>query len=458
MINPEVPDKPMQVPSFGKVKHRQRWLMGLVAAGLLGTGITAYLIRDNTPKADTTSQTVVVQPKDLTVQIKANGVVQAVRKINLSPKEAGRIDRLYVDEGAKVKQGELIARMDSEQFQAQVNQYKAALAKAEAELAEKQAGSRLEEIGEAKARVATAEANVASASARLNRATEELQRNQTLAQQGAISLNTLGDFSNKEREARANKQAQAAGLREQRQTLEKLRNGTRKEEIAQAEAEVAQATAQLQNYQTQLKNTLVRAPFAGIITRKFASEGDFVTPTTSASSSDGATSASIAELSSGLEVEAKVPEASIARIKPEQQVEIRSDAYPERTFKGHVRLVAPRAIQESQENKVTSFRVKVFLQTGGDLLKSGMNVKLSFISDKIKNALVVPLAAVVTQKDGQTGVWVPSEKKAQFRPVTVGSVSGDRIQILRGITKGERILLSPPEDQLIPGVDTMGEF
>jgi HlyD family secretion protein len=463
MINPEMPDKPMQFPRFGKVKRQQRWLMGLAVAGLLATATTVYLIvQSKAPKAELTNQTVVVQSKDITVQIKTNGTVQSLRKINLSPKEQGRIEQLYVDEGALVKQGQLIARMDSNQSQQQVNQYKAALAKAEANLAEKRAGSRPEEMGEAKARVATAQANVAQAQARLNRAKEEFQRNQFLAQQGAISLNSLGDFSSKEREAKANLEAQVSQLREQRQTLEKLRNGTRKEEIAASEADVAQATAQLRSYQTKLEDTLVRAPFSGTITRKFAQEGDFVTPTTAASSSDGATSASIAELSSGLEVEAKVPEASIARIHTGQQVEIRSDAYPNKTFKGSVRLVAPRAAQDSSSQGsqssggVTSFRVKVALQTGQDLLKSGMNVKLSFISNKIHNALVVPLAAIVTQKDGQSGVWVPDENnKAQFRPVTSGSVSGNQIQILKGVTKGERILLSPPENQAIPGVDTM---
>jgi HlyD family secretion protein len=461
MINSEMPDKSIEFPSFNKTKRQQHWLIGLLAAGLLGTATTVYLIvQSKAPSSDLTQQTVVVQTKDITVQIKANGTVQPLRKINLSPKEQGRIEQLYVDEGAQVKQGQLIARMDSQRFQQQVNQYKAALAKAEADLAEKRAGSRLEEIGEAQAKVATAQANVTQAQARLNRAKEELQRNQLLAQQGAISLNTLGEFSSKEREAKANLEAQLAQLKEQKQTLEKLRNGTRQEQIVASEAEVAQAQAQLRSYETQLEDTLIRAPFAGTITRKFASEGDFVTPTTSASSSDGATSASIAELSSGLEVEAKIPEASIARIHTGQQVEIRSDAYPNQIFQGSVRLVAPRAIQDNSGNSssggVTSFRVKVALKTGEELLKSGMNVNLNFISDKIPNALVVPLAAIVTQRDGQTGVWVSDENnKAQLRTVTTGSVSGNHIQILQGLTKGERILLSPPLDQAIPGVDTM---
>jgi HlyD family secretion protein len=440
---------------FGKIKKPTSWLIGLVAAGLLGTAITTYLaLRGTTSKSDITNLIVEVTSKDIAVQIKANGVIQAVQNINLSPKEAGRIAKLYVDEGDRVEQGQLVAHMEDEQFKAQVNQYKAAVAKAQADLALKRAGTRPEEISEAKARVATAEANVAEIQAKLDRATEELKRNQFLAQEGAISQNALGEFLSQERSARANLEAAVARLKEQKESLEKLRNGTRKEEIAQAEANVAQATAQLQYYETQLKNTSIRAPFAGTITRRFAQEGDFVTPTTSASSSDGATSASIVELSKGLEVEAKVPEASIAQIKPGQNVEIRADAYTDDIFKGRVRLIAPRAVQE---NNVTSFRVKVALQTGQDKLKSAMNVKLAFLGDPISNALVVPQAAIVTKKDGQKGVLVPDKKnQAQFRPVTVGSTSGDQIQILQGVSKGERILLSPPEGQAIPGVDTVG--
>ena len=440
---------------FGKIKKRTSWIIGLVAAGLLGTTTTAYLaFRGTASKSDMTKLIVEVASKDIAVQIKANGVVQAVQNIKLSPKEAGRIAKLYVEEGDRVELGQLIARMEDEQFRAQVNQYQAALAKAQADLAQKQTGARPEEIAEAKARVAGAEADVAEIQAKLSRAAEVLKRNQFLAQQGAISQNVLGDYLSQERSATANLNSAVARLKEQRETLEKLRNGTRKEEIAQAEADVAQAKAQLQYYETQLKNTLIRAPFAGTITRRFAQQGDFVTPTTSASSSDGATSTSVVELSAGLEVEAKVPEASIAQIKPGQNVEIRADAYSDDIFKGRVRLIAPRAVQE---NNVTSFRVKIALQTGEDKLKAAMNVKLTFLGNQIPNALVVPLAAVVSKKDGQTGVLVPDKNnQAQFQPVLLGPASGDQIQILQGVSKGERILLSPPEGQVIPGMDTVG--
>ncbi|MCP6762152.1 MAG: efflux RND transporter periplasmic adaptor subunit [Fischerella sp. CENA71] len=453
----------MRLLIFSKTKKPTPWLIGLVTVGLLGTTTTAYLLgQRNTLKANNSNLTVAVESKDLRVQIKANGTLQPIRKINLSPKDSGQIAKLYVDEGDKVKQGQLIARMDSEQFQAQVDQYKAAVAKATADLAQKRTGNRPQEIAKAQAEVTKNQAQVTEARSRLALASLQVRRKQSPTQQGAISRDELDKALTEERNARDNLKQTEANLTVATQELTLQRQGYRQEEIAQAEAEVAQTKAQLQYYETQLKNTLIRAPFAGTITRRFAQEGDFVTPTTSASASDGATSTSVAELSSGLEVEAKVPEASMSRIKLGQDVEIRSDTYPDDIFEGNVRLIAPTAIQESQQNhnatsNVTSFRVKVILRTGKDKLKSGMNVKLSFKGDSLHNVLVVPLAAIITKKDGQTGVLVFDENnQAKFRPVSVGFTSGDKIQIINGVSKGERILMNPPDSQSIPGVDTLG--
>ncbi len=442
----------------GKSGKRVPWLVGAVAIGLVGTAATRYWVtHPSPPSSDAAAQTITVTTQDLTLKIKANGVVQALRKTNLSPKEGGRIMELLVDEGDRVAAGQLIARTDSRQVEAQVNQYRALLVKAQADLSQKRSGVRPEEIAEGQARLATAEATTGEAAARLNRAQAELQRNQMLAKAGAIATNSLEALEDKVREAEANLAAQQARQQEQTATLTKLHNGTRPQEIAQAEAEVAQVLAQLHAQETLLDNTLIRAPFAGIITRRFAQVGDFVAPTTSASATDGATSTSIAELSQGLEIEAKVPEASIAKIKPQQRVEIHSKTYPDQQFAGIVRLIAPRAIQE---NNVTSFRVKISLQTGQTQLKSGMNVELAFISDPIANAITVPLA-VVTKKDGQDGVWVADPKPdakppAQFRPVSLGITAGDQVQIIKGLQTGDRVFLSPPPGQLIPGVDTVG--
>jgi HlyD family secretion protein len=434
----------------GKLKP---WIWGGATVGCLGAGAIAYLAltEPSVPELNLAKDTVLVKVQALPLQVRANGVVQPVRKINLSPQEPGRIVALFVREGDQVAAGQVIARMDSQQLQAQVNQYRGVLARAEAELSQRLAGNRPQEIAKAKAEVIRYQAQLREARSRLQIVTERLNRRRSLADQGALSRDALTESLTEEVNAQDNLSQVQASLLVAQQELSQQRQGSRREEIAQARAQVAEATAQLQVYQSQLADTLVRAPFAGIITRRFTDLGDFITPTTSASTTDGATSASIAELSSGLEVEAKVPEASIIRIQPNQTVQIRSDSYPERVFSGRVRLIAPRALQE---NNVTSFRVKVALQTGLAQLKAGMNTKLAFMGESIQRALVVPLAVIVTQKDGQKGVWlVDVERQVKFKPIQIGPESGDQAQILAGVKAGDRILLSPPASQPIPGVD-----
>jgi HlyD family secretion protein len=358
---------------------------------------------------------------------------------------------LFVREGDRIQAGQAIARMDDEQLQAQVSQYEAILDRSQAQLAERLAGSRQEEVAKAEADVIRSEARVQEARSQLQLATEKLNRRQILQKEGAITREALNESQVDVRNAEDNLTQTQASLAISQQDLARQRSGFRAEEIAQTRAQVAEANAQLQSFQIQLNNTLVRAPFGGIITRRFTDVGDFVAPTTSASSSDGATSASIAELSSGLEVEAKVPEANIAGIKQGQSVEVRSDSYPDQVFKGQVQSIAPRAVKE---NSITSFRVKVKLETGLEQLKAGMNVKLAFIAEPIQNALVVPLSAVVTQKDGQRGIWLlDANREIRFQLIRLGSENGSQVQILEGLKAGDRILISPPANQIIPGVD-----
>jgi HlyD family secretion protein len=435
---------------FGKQKL---WRVGIVAVGVLGTVAVAqnFLHSNSLPEINLEEDTVLVRYYNLRIQVKANGVVQPIRKINISPREAGRIVELRVREGDRLQAGQIIARMDDQSLQAQASQYQAVLARSQSELAERLAGNRQEEIAKAAAEVVRYQAQLQEARSRLQLATSKLSRREFLANQGAISRESLDESRTEARNARDNLEQIQASLAIAQAEFARQQSGPRLEEIDRARAQVTESAAQLRFYQIQLENTLVRAPFAGVVTRRFTDAGDFVAPTTSASTSDGATSASIVELSSGLEVEAKLPEASIARIKPGQSVEIRSDSYPDQVFQGRVRLIAPRAVQE---NNITTFRVKVLLQTGGETLRSGMNVKLVFLGEPIKNALAVPLAAVITQRNGQKGVWVVnSQGEPRLQIVRLGAESGDQAQILEGLKVGDRILLNPPASQVIPGVD-----
>ncbi|PSB51463.1 efflux transporter periplasmic adaptor subunit [filamentous cyanobacterium Phorm 6] len=562
----------------------KRWAIGLVAAGLLAVPTTIYLVNSKSqPKVDAiATMTVPVEAQNLTVRITSSGTVQPVQRVNLSPKGSGRIAELFVEQGDKVQAGQIVARMESRDVEAQLAQAKAReasvraklakieagnrsediasararLDQAEASLAQVQAGSRVEEVAGARARLQQTQANLqqlragsrveevnqgrarlAQAQARLadaqtgsvkqeiaqaqtqiesSKAQAELtaqrvKRNRPLVQEGALAQDKLDELIKENRTAQAKltesqkrlqqlqesrksqiKQLQAAVDVEQ-QAFKQLQNGTRSEGITKAEAEVAEAKsklaqvengnrpeeiakaeavvaeaksqlaaqengarpeeitaakadlaeaqAQVRFQEVQLEDTKVRAPFAGIITQRYAIQGAFVTPATSASEATSATSTSIVALARDVEVLAKVPEADISQIKPGQEVEIVADAYPDKVFKGRVKLIAPEAVKERD---VTLFQVRVAIDSGKDFLQSGMNVDLRFVGQKLSNALVVPTVAIVTNK-GQTGVLVPDEKQQpKFKPVTVGSTIGNKIQILEGAKAGDRVFTELP--------------
>lgn len=435
----------MQLPLIGKVKKPTPWIVGLIAAGLVGVSGTAVVVsRTQTPKVDLSELTVPVKAQDLTVRIEANGTVVPIQTVNLSPKSAGVVQKLYVEQGDKVEAGQVIAQMDSATLQAELTQARANLAQAEANVAQVRSGSRSETIAQAQSNVAQAEAQVREAQARLDLASDRVRRNQSLADEGAISRDRLDEVLSESQRARASVEQAQATVREARQRLAELQTGSRPEEIAQAEAQVLEARGRVQAVETRIDDTLVKAPFAGVITQKYATEGAFVTPTTSASTNSSATSTSIVALASGLEVLAEVPEVDIGQIKNEQAVEITADALPNQVFEGKVRLIAPAAVEEQN---VTSFQVRVALTSGQAELRSGMNVELTFLGNKLNQALVVPTVAIVT-KEGQTGVLVVNaENQPEFQPVTIGPSIGNQTQVMEGVESGERVFVELPANK-----------
>ncbi|MEH2341578.1 MAG: efflux RND transporter periplasmic adaptor subunit [Nostoc sp.] len=476
----------IEIPVIGKVKYPLRWLMGLMAGSALVVGtITTYtLVNQGTNKEDIAQLTVPVAAQTVTLRITASGKVVPVQSVNISPKNPGVLSQLYVEQGDRIQRGQILARMDSAGIEAQRSQYRANLAQSQAQLAQALAGSRPQEIAQARARLAQSQAQLAAAKAgnrpqeiaqsqsqvdaaqaRVNYTSEQVKRYEYLYKEGAEKKQLLDQAISDDKSARANleeakkrfslvqsgtrseeiDQRQAA-VNEARAALVLLEDGTRSEEIVQRQAAVASAEAQLKGVQVQLEDTIIRAPLSGIVTQKYAEPGAFVTPTTSASTSASATSSSIVAVARGLEILAQVPEADLGRIKQGQQVEIVADAYPDQVFKGHVRLIAPEAVVEQG---VTSFQVRVALDTGIDKLRSGLNVDLTFLGDRVNNALVLPTVSIVTEK-GKTGVLVPDAKnKPQFREVTVGAQIQNQTQILGGVKEGDRIFVNPPKDYKI---------
>ncbi|MBD0267155.1 MAG: efflux RND transporter periplasmic adaptor subunit [Cyanobacteria bacterium Co-bin8] len=444
----------MKFPLIGKVRRPLPWLLGLAAAGLVVTGTgTALVLRSRTPEYDVAALTVPVAEEALTVRISASGTVQPVQTVNLSPKTSGILEELYVEQGETVATGELIARMNNEDIRAQLRQNQAAVAEAEAQLQEVLRGSRTGEIGQAQAAVNVAEAQVRDAEARLSLAQDQLNRNQQLFERGAISETELENARRESRSAQAGYEQAQARVEELQQRLQDVGRTPEPEAVAQAQARVERARAQVQAAQVTLDDTLIRAPFDGVITQRFATQGAFVTPTTSASDATSATSTAIVALARDLEILAEVPEADIGQIRVGQSVEIRADAFPDQVFQGQVRLIAPEAIERQS---VTLFQVRVELLSGKDILRSNMNVNVDFIGDQLENALVVPTVSVVTQA-GATGVLVPGNRsnEIRFQAVTLGPQVGDQIQVLDGLQPGERVFVDLPPGRTLENL-TLG--
>ncbi|MBW4540630.1 MAG: efflux RND transporter periplasmic adaptor subunit [Myxacorys chilensis ATA2-1-KO14] len=449
----------MHLPFIGKTRKPAPWLVGLVAAGAIAIPGAGFLIARNlAPRQDVRTATAPVEAKTVTVRIAASGEVIPYQTVNLSPKAAGRIVQLLVDQGDRVEQGQIVARMDGKDAEAERIQAQARVAEAQAKLNQLKAGTRIEEVRQAEADVNRTQSEItrvrgviSDANSALDFARRQTRRQQELANQGAIAANALDEFQRKEqnaKEALGQAQAQLGQAQAQYdqavQQLRQRQNGARPEEIAQAEAQLASAIGQLQGVENTLEDTLIRAPFTGIITQRYATVGAFVTPTTQASAAaDGATSTSIFALANGLEIKAKVPEVDIGQINQGQLVDIRVDAYPDQTFKGKVRRIAPEAITDRD---VTSFEVRVAIVTGKDKLRSKMNADVSFLGQQIPNTIVVPTAALSTN-GGKTGVWVPGDQKPTFKTVRTGLTFDNETQIVSGLNPGDRIYIQPPEGQ-----------
>lgn len=467
----------MQFPIIGKINRPLFWLVAILSVGGMTVGTATYLITREEQNYNLDKLTVTVKRKNLQLQIEASGTVQPIQSVNISPKTAGRIEELYVEQGDSLEKGEAIARMENDQLQAQVEQAQGNLEETLAQLAEARAGSRVEEIQQARASFQQAQARLAEAKARIPEnirqlefqveaarsryelAEKRLNRNETLLAEGAISEDRFDEIRSEYRNTEANLAEARQRLQQARNTdrpevqrleaevsqaqanLKQLQKGSREEEIDRLEASVRSARGRLRDAQIQLEDATIEAPFSGIVSQKYTTQGSFVTPTTSASSTAAATSTSIIALANGLEVLAKVPEIDVTSLQAEQSVEIIAEAFPDQVFEGEVKLIAPEAVVE---DNVTSFEVRIELLSGVEKLRSGMNVDVTFLGEE-KQSLVIPTVAVVTQ-DGETGVMVVNEEQEpEFQPVTLGLTIENQTQVLKGLEERDRVFIDLPE-------------
>ena len=368
---------PMTLPTVLKRQpHRRLATVVLAGIALLVAGVAIVRVGPWSGRGRDVSPYVVDATKgSLAGVITASGELQAIRRVNVSPRRQGLLKELMVDEGDQVSEGQVLAVMDRGDFDDRLSERRALLREAEASHRSRE---------------------------------DEFLRQKQLFEQGVTSANDFNRVSNR-------RLASQAALIAARERVDQL--------------------------DTEGRQLQIQAPFSGMITRRFAEPGAYVTPTTTASATAGASSSSIVELSQGLEIVARVPESDIGRIKVGQTATVRVDAYPDQRFEATVDEIAPRA--EKTDN-VISFDVKLRFREPAARLLIGMTADVDFQTGQSAPKTLVPTVAIVTEA-GEPGVLlVGQDKQPTFSPVELGSSSGDQTAILNGIEPGTPVFIDLP--------------
>ncbi|AQQ34054.1 efflux RND transporter periplasmic adaptor subunit [Burkholderia cenocepacia] len=368
------------------VPRRRRWARYAVAAALIVIAIGAGLALTGRPTVDTTSVTS-AYPYQNDTQLNATGYVVPQRKAAVASKGQGRVEWLGVLEGTRVKKDEIIARLESNDVQAS--------------------------LAQARAQVQVSRANLGVAQAELKDAEIALRRTSALAPKGAVPAAQLDIDTARVNKARAT--------------------------FNSDQAAIVSAEANAQAAQVAVDQTVIRAPFDGIVLAKHANVGDNITPFSSASDSKGAV-VTIADMET-LEVEADVAESNIAKIRAEQPCEIQLDALPDLRFAGRVSRIVPTV----DRSKATVL-VKVRFVDRDERVLPDMSAKIAFLSKPASAQDRQPVTAVqasaVVERDGRPVVFVVKDDAVHAVAVTKGARIGELVAV-RGVAPGDTVVLAP---------------
>ena len=381
-------------------RRRKRWPWVLGVLVLAAAAAAALLPR----KVEVQATTVLVAyPSQQYAELSASGYVVAQRRAAVASKGTGRLIELRVREGSVVKQGDLIGRLDATDVQAAIAASQSGVSQAQAGKAQAVAA-----LGQARAELANAEL--------------ELQRQQDLKAQGFVS-------------------PQAVDGAERRLAVARSALATQQAAINTAQAGIAQSQTQVRVQQVNQANTEIRAPFDGVVLVKNANVGDMITPFSSASGTSGAV-VTMADMTT-LEVEADVSESNVARIKPEQAVEITLDALPGLRLRGNVSRIVP-TVDRAKATVMTKIR---FEKLDARILPE-MSAKVSFLSQPATAEDQQPVIAInpkaLTTRDGNAVVLRLRDDTVEAVPVAAGRKLGDLQEVTGGTLKaGERLVLNP---------------
>jgi HlyD family secretion protein len=342
----------------------------------------------------------------------ASGYVVARRKAVVSAKIQGRLEDLRVEEGSRVREGEILARLESQDYEAQVSRSRAQVQQAEAQIAASQAAMRRAEADLAEAR-------------------RQVGVNERLSQEQILPKDTL-DAS-----------------RSRVAVLEAAIGQARADE-QRASAARMQAAADLSFAQAQLQNTVIRAPFSGVVVKKMAEVGESVAPIppgVNLSTSSGAIVA-LADLDT-LEVEVDVAEANVAKLTGGQRAEVTVEAFPDKRYKAELRQVIPTA-----DRTKATVMVKVTILDKDPDLKPEMSAKATFLEPPqaggdptapAKATVMVPQTTVIT-RNGRPHVFEIVDGTARLVAISTGPKRQDRVVVTGGLVGSETLVANPPED------------
>jgi HlyD family secretion protein len=349
----------------------------------MATGAAWYLLRDRITAQEVATVHPTVRRSTTTPAtpiLSASGYLVARRKAVVSAKIQGRLAELDVDEGSWVATGQVIARLDNADLQAQIEVARAGVQRATADLGEKQ---------------------------------RQLRLTQGLANEGVVSQDQL----------------QAAMSR-----------------VRVAEAALSQSKASLSLAEANFQNTIIRAPFAGVVVKKMAEVGESVAPIppgVNLSTSSGAI-VGLADMTT-LEAEADVSETNISKLQRNQPAQISLDAIPDHTYRAALRQVIPTA-----DRTKATITVKVRLLEKDENLRPEMSAKVTFLefargsSGSAMPVITVPKDVLVTG-NGTPAVFVMnSEKKVHLVPVSIGGETQGEQIISKGLVGTEALVLRPP--------------
>ncbi len=364
------------------------------------------------------------------VVLSAGGYIVAHHKINVNSKVTGRVKWIGVEKGDKVKEGQVLVRLEDDEFRAQYQQAMGAVENAKAYLQELQNGSRPEEVQQAQHNLDEARATAANDKITLDRTKD-------LFAQGVVSRQALDD-------ATAKYEADQQRMNSVRQMFSLSKLGPRAEEISRARGALMQAEGQAAYAKSQLDATTIRAPVTGTILERKVEKGELATAQF-ASTAEGGPQGSVVALAdlTDLQVELDIAQNDFSRLKPRQKGIVTVDAFQNLKWDGEIAEMSP----EANRQKAT-VQVKVRIKSPDEHLRPDMNATVKFLADDTSSGSKEPSGAVVPatavhDRDGRKVVFIVSANKAVMKQVRILSQRSDGY-LVDGPINGENVITNAP--------------